>query len=260
MGNKHKILEIGSKFGRLVVTSHAGVDKRNKTLYNTICECGVNVIAYATELRSGHTKSCGCLRSELSSKRMTTHGATKNYKISKEFSTWCSIKQRCLDKNSKSYENYGGRGIKICDRWLNSFENFLNDMGEKPSNKHSIDRIDVNGNYEPNNCRWATQKEQMRNVRHNVILEYNNTKMTMAEASEKSKIPYYIIQQRIRKGQKDLFDANWRHIGHKLILNTESGVYYENATEAARAHNIKPITMIKQIERKSIKNKKLILV
>lgn len=250
MGNKHKILEIGNKFERLTIVSYAGVDKRNKTLYNVVCDCGSNLICFATELRQGHTKSCGCLRSELSSKRMTSHGATKGGEKPSEFSTWCNMKQRCNDSNSKNYHRYGGRGIKVCDRWVNSYENFIADMGQKPSPKHTIDRKDNNGDYEPSNCRWATQKEQNNNTSTNRIIEYEGQKMTVSEASEKSGIKYATLLRRVRHNTEDIFNKKVRVVTPKIVLNIQTGIYYESMVEAAKAHNLKPITLTKNIERK----------
>lgn len=249
MGNKHKILEIGSKFERLTITSHAGVDKRNRTLYNAVCDCGNIAICNATELRNGHKKSCGCLRSELSSKRMTTHGATKGGKSSKEFTTWCSIKQRCLDENTKSYHNYGGRGISICERWVNSFENFLFDMGKRPSSKHSIDRIDVNGNYEPSNCRWATSKEQGRNRRNNRIVNINGSDKSLVEASEIIGIKQGTLISRLNRGHQNPLNKEVISYPSKEVINIETGLFYDSINEAAKAHNIKPITLHKRLSR-----------
>jgi hypothetical protein len=249
MGNKHKTLEISHKFNRLTVIEHAGVNKLNKTLYKVVCDCGNEKICYATELRSGHTKSCGCFRAEASSLRRTTHGATKNKKISSEFSTWCSMRQRCNDKKDSKYHRYGGRGIKVCDRWLNSFENFLLDMGEKPSKEYSIDRIDNNGNYEPNNCRWATKKQQANNTSTNKFINYNGENMTIMQASERSGIAYYTVLDRATKN-KDVFNKVIRKVDKKIVLNMENGIYYDSMADAAKAHNIKQITLTKSIERK----------
>ncbi len=116
-----------------------------------------------------------------------------------EHKTWAGMKARCLNPNNKFWPNYGGRGITVCDRWLNSFEAFYEDMGPKPSPKHSIDRIDVNGNYEPGNVRWATDSEQMQNVRHNVRVTFQGDDVVLIEACRRAGIErkYKLIHARI---------------------------------------------------------------
>lgn len=110
---------------------------------------------------------------------------------------------RCNNPNSKSYSNYGGRSIKVCDRWLDSFDNFKNDMGEKPTKNHSIDRINVNGNYEPSNCRWSDRLEQQNNKTTNVLIEYKSKKYTISELSRLLNINYYTLRNRTVK--KNIF-------------------------------------------------------
>jgi hypothetical protein len=128
------------------------------------CDCGKEVKIRLKHLKSGHTKSCGCLRDEKRIETHTTHGEG-NKKRTVEYKCWIGMKQRCYNPNNKFYYNYGGRGIIICDRWINSYENFLKDMGRKPDRSYSIDRINNNGNYEPSNCRWATSFQQIHNRR-----------------------------------------------------------------------------------------------
>jgi hypothetical protein len=130
------------------------------------------------------------------SKRRTTHGMS----FTPERVCWKSIKSRCYDHNNIYYKDYGGRGIKVCDRWLEKFENFFEDMGKKPSSNHSIDRIDVEGDYEPSNCKWSTTKEQNRNKRSTVWLEYNGIKMCMADWADKLGIKYKTLSARFYKG------------------------------------------------------------
>jgi len=140
----------------------------NKRSFKCICDCGKIKNVCFQNIKSGKSKSCGCERIKELKLRNYKHGNNSRLNVSTEYTSWYSMKYRCLNTKSKDYKNYGGRGIKICDRWLNSFENFLQDMGERPEGK-TIDRIDVDGNYEPTNCRWADWNTQQNNRRNNKI-------------------------------------------------------------------------------------------
>ena len=127
------------------------------------------------------------------------HGEKSYYKNSTEYSTWVKMRGRCNCVTNPRYSEWGGRGIKVCDRW-NDFSNFLEDMGRKPTPKHSIDRIDNNGHYEPSNCRWATLNEQANNKRSNILMTFKGKTQTMIQWSEELKINYGTLQSRLNTG------------------------------------------------------------
>lgn len=187
----------GQKFGRLSVLCRRGSSNDGKSLWECKCDCGNVGLYVGKRLKSGNTKSCGCLSSETTAKRnveSATHGMANTI----TYNTWDSMKQRCLNEDSEGYRHYGGRGISVCDRWM-TFQNFIDDMGERPSGK-TIDRIDVNGNYEPGNCRWATPVEQGNNRRSNVFIEFNGLKLTATQWAEKIGIGSKTIMYRLKNG------------------------------------------------------------
>lgn len=172
----------GKKFGRLTVISEIAKRSINRAVYwNCVCDCGSKVKTTGNALKSGHTKSCGCLYDP---EMNTKHGYNRRGQTKSEYRIWCNMKYRCQVKTYKEFYLYGGRGIKVCKRWL-SFENFISDMGDRPSDKYSLDRINTNGNYEPENCRWATSSEQNHNRRSNRWIEHNGTKLILADWARK---------------------------------------------------------------------------
>ena len=187
-----KIEMIGRKFNRLFVLSEAC--KRNcHYFYNCKCDCGKEVVVGGMNLRSGNTKSCGCLQRESVIKSKTTHGLSGTT----EHNSWAGMIQRCRDKNHFAYKYYGGRGIKVCKRWQKSFQNFIDDMGSKPSAKHTLERIDGNKNYSKENCRWATMAEQNLNKKDNHFITFNGKTQTMKEWSDEVNINYDTIRNRV---------------------------------------------------------------
>jgi hypothetical protein len=189
----------GIKFGRLTVLSES-LNRKFKSSRNWICkcDCGKEAIVTTARLNSGKTKSCGCLNVESN----TDHGHASGGKISSEYKSWAGMKYRCYDPKYYQFKNYGGRGIKVCDRWLNSFENFLEDMGPKPSQLHTLDRYpNKNGDYELVNCRWATQEQQQNNRTNNCIVEYMGQEMTLIQAARKIGMWEQNLRRELKKGR-----------------------------------------------------------
>lgn len=165
-------------------------------MWECICDCGNVKTTQGRYLIKGETKSCGCYNLECISARNKTHGDSH----SKEHNAWTGIKQRCYDRNDKSYKNYGGRGITMCERWINSYENFLLDIGRAPTKKHSIERKKVNEGYSPDNCVWATSIEQANNTRKNHLITYRGETKTRAQWCRIFNIDYFKVRYRIQKG------------------------------------------------------------
>lgn len=188
----------GERFGRLVVTEYVGVGLNRQAVWRCRCDCGEVRDVLVRSLAAGATTSCGCYARE----RSTTHGlysCSKGSTSRPEFSCWRAMIQRCLDQSSPAFEQYGGVGITVCDGWLN-FDVFLRDMGPRPSSDHSIDRIDNNKGYSPDNCRWATLIQQARNKKKVPLLTYQGLTMTAPEWSEKLGFARGTINDRLRRG------------------------------------------------------------
>lgn len=191
---------IGERFGRLVVQylhEKRGYGKR----YLCICDCGETTIVFKENLRQGKTTSCGCFRKEKSQQLNLSHGkaSSKNGRSS-EYKTWSDMKTRCFNSKSQNYPLYGGRGITVCERWSQSFGNFLSDMGTKPFLKAQIDRINNDGNYEPGNCRWVDAFQNSRNRRVSAFITYNGVTATIPEWAEKTGIAKNILYHRLYRG------------------------------------------------------------
>ena len=180
---------IGQTFNRLTVIERAENGKAGQARWHCTCICGNIITVLSSNLQRDLTKSCGCYKIDKSRK----HGMGR----SSEYRAWDKMKRRCNSPNDPGFKNYGGRGIKVCDAWMESFENFFKYVGHKPSPLHSIDRINNNGNYEPGNVRWATVQEQHNNKRSNHLLTINGTTLNITQWATLMNINRNIIYARI---------------------------------------------------------------
>lgn len=191
----------GLKFGKLTVIKKVGRDKKYNTLWLCKCECGNEKIVARDKLVVGNTKSCGCAKSKFFTNLNKKHGLSH----SRLWRVWCNIKKRCYYKNHKAYKEYGERGITVCEEWLNDFQAFhdwamANGYNENaPKGQCTIDRINNNGNYEPNNCKWVSMKEQARNKRNNKIITYNGISKCLVEWAEDMNLNAKYLGGQIRK-------------------------------------------------------------
>jgi hypothetical protein len=197
----------GRIFGRLTVMSeYSARTTSGKVRWECACRCGRIITTVSGDLNSGNTQSCGCLKIEMI-QQIGLGRVTHGMKGTPEYSSWRAMKNRCYRQSNNNYKDYGGRGITVCDRWLNSFEAFYEDMGPRPSLKYSIERRENNGNYEKSNCYWATDTEQANNKRNNILYEYGDEKLTLSEISVKTGISYDALYQRINKAGLSIAQA-----------------------------------------------------
>lgn len=208
---------IGEIFERLTVLEFAGrTKKRGKPLWKCECSCNNKTIKIidSYSLLNGATISCGCYHKEVLNN--TSHGKSRT----PEYTIWIAMKNRCYNRKFSQYCDYGGRGIIVCERWINSFPNFLEDMGLRPSKEYSIDRIDNNGNYCPENCRWATREEQENNKNRSVIIKYDNIEYTPKQVEEKFGLSAQTVCRKKRLGwtDKEIIETP-KFKGNKRIKN-----------------------------------------
>lgn len=201
MGKKIALDIVGQKFGKLTVIKRVENSIHNTSVFLCLCDCGTEKKILSRSLVSGKTVSCGCYGKSIIYNKSLVHGQSKRKNKTKEYMAWMNMKNRCYDVKNNHYKSYGGRGIIVCDSWLESFNNFFFDMGIKPSPKHSLDRIDVNGSYCKENCKWSTNEEQARNKRGNVWLEINGEKLIVQDWAKKFNVRPDTIKGHLRKGK-----------------------------------------------------------
>ena len=185
---------VGKRFGRLVVQAYI-----EKSFWHCWCDCGCDAVVKTDALNSGKTRSCGCLIADTMRRRSLRHGHGTRKNRSKAYGRWADMIQRCTNPNHPKYPLYGGRGIRVCERWR-EFENFYADMGEPPVGM-TLDRIDTDGDYEPGNCRWLDAKGQQNNRRNNQKITLNGETHGITEWERRTGISRHTIIRRLRLGQ-----------------------------------------------------------
>jgi len=191
--NKCEMPPPGATFHWLTVVDKASQRPRRGQQVLCRCRCGSSTVVYLHKLLAGIAKSCGCYRRQGFRR---THGRSE----SSEFAIWCKIKRRCYNPDDPAFPDYGGRGIAVCEKWRRSFSAFLADMGVRPSRDHSIDRIDNDGPYSPENCRWATTLQQARNKRNNRYISFNGERLTLSEWAHRLGVTHTSVAKRLESG------------------------------------------------------------
>jgi hypothetical protein len=229
MAEQHSILPLpekaidltGQRFGLLSVVGYAGSCSSGAS-WVCQCDCKRFKTIRSSSLRSGRTRSCGCATIEFHRQRNIGHNGA-------EYHIWHKMIERCKRPESTAYHRYGGRGISVCERW-SVYENFLADMGRRPSSKHSLDRINNDGNYDPQNCRWATVLEQSRNRSDNLRIEHQGVTLTLVEWSEKTGLSQATIGYRLRMGWK---------VEDALTRPTKLGVSFSTRIDQRTARHLR---------------------
>jgi len=213
MSRTFRINLTGKRFGRLVAIRF--VKRLNRpTFWLWKCDCGSEKLIRADSVKRGDIRSCGCLQRDLGGNGSLKHGYAITGQVRPEYMGWISMKQRCYNPKHKSYKNYGGRGIRVCKRWLLSVENFLADVGDRPSPNYSIDRIDNNGNYEPKNVRWATGKIQVKNRRKYIRIKNRGENHHFSKLTEQEVIT---IKNLLKEGK-----SNQTQIAHQYNVTSSA--------------------------------------
>jgi hypothetical protein len=197
-----KIVPGVSRFGMLVAAEDLGTDDHGNRWWNCRCDCGKAKKVSQPSLRAGGTNSCGCMKGEWIARARYKHGGTPRGGRMSEYRIWGTMLDRCHNPKAQRYPEYGGRGIAVCDQWRGEggFANFLADMGRKPTPKHEIDRTDNDGPYSPENCRWATRKEQMNNTRKTRRLTFRGRTQTVSQWCEELGVSKATVFRRLADG------------------------------------------------------------
>lgn len=224
--------EVGNTYGRLTVLGraedHVFRNGKRAPRWNCVCECGARTTVIGQNLRMGHVTSCGCLAREATAARSRTHGRAG----SPEHRVWKGMKARCLNPSDRQYEDYGGRGITVCGRWRDSFPAFFDDMGPRPSPEHTLDRGDVNGPYDPDNCRWATTSEQNCNKRNTRRLGDR----PLIEAAEAAGLHPSTVRSRLSRGWSAAEAISGRPISPREAARRAGQPRYSTGEPCARGH------------------------
>jgi hypothetical protein len=204
MGTKAVLIDLsGQRFGKLLVISRAPNEPNGKARWVCVCDCGKTTTVAGSTLRYGGTKSCGHRDAETLRKMGAFH-LSHGMDGTPEYRAWVGMRGRCNNPSYKAYPSYGGRGIYVCERWQSRFENFFADMGKRPTQKHSIDRIDNDGPYSPENCRWATQSEQVRNRRNSLYVEFEGQVRLLAGLANETGLSLSTLGHRAARGTHGL--------------------------------------------------------
>lgn len=220
IGTRPRIDISGQRFGMLVVLYFSHMSQSGQSMWMCRCDCGIEKPMQIGNAKFRGSSSCGCRRTEMLSNGMMrrTHGQHDTT----EYHVYCSMRQRCTNKLNAAYSDYGGRGITICERWLESFENFFEDMGKRPSGT-SLDRIDNNLGYSPDNCRWASKDQQANNTRANRMIEFCGETMTMAQWASRRNVPIQTLFNRLLLGwtvERALTTPSRKHLRELKAVNS----------------------------------------
>jgi hypothetical protein len=187
----------GRRFGRLTAKVYVRMEGRKPNAWQCDCDCGKQVIVIVASLMNGNTTSCGCFHREQLRDRVRTHGGRRT----PEYRIWSAIIHRCENPRAASFDRYGGRGIRVCERWRESYANFIADMGQRPTKEHSIERRDNALGYSPENCRWATRSDQARNTRRTRLVSAFGVTLCLADWADVSGVNYSTLHERLGSGE-----------------------------------------------------------